>query len=97
MTTQPTTTLGSRAARLEATLRENFTPVRLEIQDDSARHAGHAGATEGGETHYTVTLISPSFTGLSRIERSRMVNAALAEEFATGLHALSMNLRSPVE
>ena len=97
MTTAPNTFIHSRAARLEAILRQNFSPTRLNIQDDSAHHAGHAGATAAGETHYTVTIVSTLFTGLNRVERSRMVNAALTEEFATGLHALSMNLRSPVE
>jgi len=93
-----TTPTGStRATRLEEALRQHFNPTRLEIQDDSARHAGHAGAGAGGETHYTITVVSPLFTGVSRVERSRMVNGVLAGEFALGLHALSMILRSPIE
>jgi BolA protein len=86
-----------RAARMHALLTAALSPAELEIQDDSARHAGHAGATAGGETHYTVRVVSDVFAGRSRLERSRMVNEILAPEFVTGLHALSMILRSTVE
>jgi len=86
-----------RADRLHATLTQAFTPASLDIQDDSARHAGHAGAQAGGETHYSVLIVSESFQGISRVERSRMVHAVLAREFADGLHALSLTLRAPVE
>jgi len=87
----------SRAARLEAVLRHHFAPARRDIHDDSASHAGHSGARAAGETHYTVTLVSDAFAGISRVERSRMVHAVLEQEFAAGLHALSLVLRSPVE
>jgi len=87
----------SRRYRLEATLTRAFSPTRLDIEDDSSRHAGHAGAQDGGETHYTVTIVSDNFTGLTRVERSRMVHDVLAQEFSNGLHALSMILRSPLE
>jgi BolA protein len=87
----------ARAARMEAVLRARFAPARLDIQDDSASHAGHAGAHAAGETHYTVTLVCESFTGVSRVERSRMVHAALDQEFANGLHALCLILRSTIE
>ncbi len=87
----------TRAARLEATLRAAFHPSELLVQDDSARHAGHAGAAPGGETHFTVRIVSDSFTGLSRVARSRAVNTALASEFTGGLHALSLHLRAPDE
>ena len=60
-------------------------------------HAGHAGARPGGETHYQVTLVSTAFEGLSRIARQRLVYAALREEFDTGLHALSLDLKTPGE
>jgi BolA protein len=65
--------------------------------DDSARHAGHAGAAPGGETHFTLKIISERFSGLSRVARSRAVHETLGEEFQTGLHALSLELRSPGE
>ncbi len=87
----------NRAARIEALLREQFTPAVLQIADDSAKHAGHAGAREAGETHYSVLIVSDRFTGLSRIERHRLINGALGPEFAAGLHALSLTLKAPGE
>jgi BolA protein len=69
----------------------------LEIQDDSARHSGHAGAAPGGETHFTVTIVSDAFSSLSRVARSRAVHAALKDEFEAGLHALSLRLCAPHE
>jgi len=87
----------SRAARLETVLTEAFAPVVLRIQDDSARHAGHAGAQPGGETHYSVLVVSATFAGMSRVARSRAVHAVLAREFAGGMHALALTLRTPEE
>jgi BolA protein len=86
-----------RAERIAAVLRAGFAPVSLEVVDDSARHAGHAGARAGGETHFNVAMVAEAFAGVSRVERSRLVHAALAEEFLGGLHALSLVLRSPSE
>jgi stress-induced morphogen len=87
----------SRAARLESALRARFHPTVIEIVDDSARHAGHAGAAPGGETHFNVTLVSAAFAGLSRVARSRVVYETLAAELEGGLHALALNLRAPDE
>lgn len=91
----------SRADRLHAMLTTAFSPDLLLIQDDSARHAGHAGATPGGQTHYSVLLVSPAFRGQSRVARSRAVHAALAAEFGPpevgGMHALALTLRTPEE
>ena len=56
-----------------------------------------AGAAPGGETHFTVRLAADAFAGMSRVQRSRAVHLVLAEEFATGLHALSLVLRDPHE
>jgi BolA family transcriptional regulator, general stress-responsive regulator len=97
MSTPPT-----RAGRLAARLTERFAPAALGITDDSARHAGHAGAAGGGgETHFSVLLVSESFRGLSRVARSRAVHALLADEFgppeAGGMHALALTLRTPDE
>jgi BolA protein len=78
-------------------LRREFFPAVLTVTDDSARHAGHAGARAGGETHYTIHLVSEVFRGKSRIDRHRVVNAAVAAEFASGLHALALVLRTPEE
>ena len=87
----------SRAARLEHALRAAFSPTLLRVADDSARHAGHAGARPGGETHYSVLVVSEAFRGMSRVARSRAVHAALEAEFAGGLHALALTLRTPEE
>jgi stress-induced morphogen len=86
-----------RAARLEAILSETFAPAALVVTDDSARHAGHAGSRPGGQTHYSVLLVSERFAGMSRLARSRAVHAALAAEFDLGLHALGLTLRTPSE
>ena len=87
----------SRATRIDAALRAAFAPTMLHVTDDSAKHAGHAGARPGGETHYSVLLVSPVFEGLSRVARHRAVNAAVATEFEIGLHALALVLRTPAE
>ncbi len=87
----------SRADRLNAILKEAFSPALLRVEDDSARHAGHAGAAPGGQTHYNVLLVSEVFAGMNRVARSRAVHAALAAEFASGMHALALTLRTPAE
>ncbi len=86
-----------RQDRIRAALHAAFSPTELDVVDDSLRHAGHAGATEGGETHYTVRMVSAAFSGQSRLARSRAVHDALQSEFRDGLHALSLVLRSPAE
>ena len=82
---------------LQRKLNAAFQPTRLEIVDDSDRHAGHAGAREGGESHFTVTIESAAFAGQSRVARQRAVNAALAEELAGPVHALSIKALAPGE
>ncbi len=85
------------AELIRAKLESAFAPERLEVVDDSGRHAGHAGARAGGESHFNVVIVSSAFQGLSRVERQRRVNAALAEAFAAGLHALSIKALAPGE
>lgn len=87
----------SRAARLETILRQAFSPSLLRVVDDSARHAGHAGAQPGGQTHYSVLVVADAFRGMGRLARSRAVHAALETEFAGGMHALALTLRTPEE
>jgi BolA family transcriptional regulator, general stress-responsive regulator len=87
------TAMQSRAHRLETILVRAFAPSLLRVVDDSAHHAGHAGARPGGETHYSVLLVSEAFRGQSRVARHRLVDA----EFAAGLHALALTLRTPEE
>lgn len=86
-----------RADRITALLAAAFVPAEVRVQDDSARHAGHAGAAPGGQTHFIVQVVSPVFRGQSRVARSRAVHAALDPEFAGGMHALSLVLRTPEE
>ena len=89
----------SRLDRIRATLEAGFAPLALQIEDESRRHAGHAGRNglPDGETHYRVSMVSAAFTGQSRLARQRAVNEALKPEFETGLHALSLALRTPEE
>ena len=83
------------------TMREKLTaalsPRELVIVDESARHAGHAGARPGGESHFAVRIVSVSFEGLSRVERQRRVHAALADELKWQIHALSLTTLTPAE
>ncbi len=89
--------MGRVADRLREVLQRGFDPQRLDIVDDSARHAGHAGAGPDGESHFTITIVSPAFAGLSRVERQRRVYAALAEELSGPVHALSLKALAPGE
>jgi BolA family transcriptional regulator, general stress-responsive regulator len=82
--------VNTRVERLHAAL-QSLSPSRLEIRDDSAQHAGHAGAREGG--HFHVTITSPAFAGRSAVERHRMVYAAAAELMGRDIHALSIDAR----
>jgi BolA protein len=67
------------------------------VEDESHHHVGHAGHRPGGETHYRVYIVSDAFRGKSRVERHRMVNAALAAELAGGIHALAIHAAAPGE
>ena len=84
-------------SRLRAKLEAALSPLALDIEDESAKHAGHAGAREGGETHYRIRIVSESFAGLNRVQRQRKVYAALAEELAERVHALSLVTLTPEE
>jgi stress-induced morphogen len=91
----------SVAATMREKLTSAFAPVVLQIEDQSASHAGHAGATRDdgsqGETHFHVRLVSRAFEGLSRVERQRRVYAALKDELAGPVHALSLSALTPAE
>ena len=87
----------NRADRIRVALAAALDPSMLDVVDDSASHAGHAGARTGGQTHYNVLIVSHHFEGLSRVARHRLVNSALVREFDDGLHALSLTLRTPAE
>jgi BolA protein len=79
------------------TLRERLDPTRLVVEDESQQHFGHAGWREGGETHFRIDVVSRAFEGKSRVERHRLINAALAGAFERGLHALAIQARAPGE
>ena len=89
--------MGEVAERMRAKLVAALEPSRLEIVDDSHRHAGHAGAHPGGESHFSVTIVSAAFAGASRVARQRMVHAALAEELRERVHALQLRTLAPAE
>jgi BolA family transcriptional regulator, general stress-responsive regulator len=84
-------------ARIERALSEALRPVRLEVLDESHLHEGHAGARPGGETHFRVRVVSSEFSGMSRVDRHRRVNALLASELAGPVHALAIDARAPEE
>jgi len=87
----------SMARSIEEKLREALAPERLEVIDDSHRHAGHAGWRPGGDTHFRVEIVAAAFEGQSRVERQRRVYALLTEEFEAGLHALQLRTATPDE
>ncbi len=91
---------------VEQTIREKlskaFSPTNLVIENESAKHAGHAGGRDAqgrvtGETHFRVFLVSEAFQGRSRVERHRLVNEALKEELSGPVHALAIRALTPAE
>jgi BolA protein len=86
----------SVAARIRERLAA-LEPVRLELVDESAQHAGHAGASPGGNTHWRLTIVSPRFAGQPTVARHRMVYQALGELMQNPIHALAINARAPEE
>jgi BolA protein len=87
----------SVAATIRRKLTERLAPVRLEIVDESHRHAGHAGSRPEGETHFAVTIVSDAFVGLGRVARQRLVYQILVDELATRVHALALTTLAPGE
>ena len=87
----------SVAATIEGKLKGAFEPITLEIVDESHLHKGHAGAPEGGESHFRVKIVSELFEGKNRVERQREVNAVLKDELTGPVHALSIQALTPGE
>jgi BolA protein len=83
--------------RIERRLTEAFQPQRLDVIDESHKHSGHAGAREGGETHFRVRVVSDAFTGKRQVERHRLVYEALKAEMAERVHALALTTSTPEE
>ena len=84
---------GPTATLLDLRLRERLAPSELQVLDESADHAGHAGANGTGfGTHFRVRIASPQFTGKSRVQRHRLVYDALQDFIDQGLHALAIEV-----
>jgi BolA family transcriptional regulator, general stress-responsive regulator len=78
-------------------LTEALAPLNLAVSNDSAQHAGHAGHDGSGESHFSVEIESAAFAGVSRLQRQRMVNAALGDLPGQRVHALAIKARAPGE
>ena len=98
--------MGPVQIQMRKKLTEAFAPLVLEVMDESASHAGHAGAavhaakqggaaTGIGETHFSVTIVSAAFAGLNRVARQRAIYQILAEELAGPVHALALKADAP--
>ena len=87
----------SVAADIEAKLKAALDPTHLEIEDQSHLHSGHAGAPEGGESHFAVVIVSDQFRDMNRLARQRLVNETLSEELAGPVHALSIRAMTLAE
>lgn len=85
----------ARIAFIETRLQEALSPHSIAVRDDSAQHAGHAGAAAGG--HYTVTIVAAAFAGKPRVARHRLVYDALADVMQRGIHALAIMAYTPEE
>lgn len=78
-------------------LTEAFAPQSLDVVDESHQHQGHAGHRPGGQTHFRIHIVAEAFRGKSRLDRHRMINAALSSELAGGVHALAIHATAPGE
>lgn len=88
---------GPLASEIEALLTAAFTPTSLRVINESARHLGHSGDDGSGESHFTVEIESAAFRGVSRLQRQRLVNAALGDIPGQRVHALAIKARAPGE
>lgn len=89
----------SIAARIRAKLTQAFNPVRLDLVDESAHHAGHAGmqGLAPQETHFRLTIIAEAFRAMPRVQRQREIYRLLKQEFDDGMHALALTAQAPGE
>jgi BolA protein len=87
----------ARADEIRTRLRGALAAEVVEVEDESRHHAGHAGARAGGESHFRALVVSPRFEGVARVERQRMVYAALGELMSGPIHALAMRTLTPEE
>jgi len=91
------TSTGPVAAEMERRLRAALSPTRLDLVDDSEKHRGHGGYNPAGESHFSLTIESPAFAGMTRVQRQRAVFAALGELMDERVHALSIRAIAPGE
>ena len=90
--------MGAVATVIDNKLRQRFAPLRLSIEDESHKHAGHVGHRESGETHFRVEIVSAAFEGHNRVARQRLVYDALKDELTPGgVHALALSTLTPAE
>ena len=87
--------LGMVGKTLENKLTQAFAPLKLEVIDESHQHHGHVGARADGESHFRVKIVAEAFSGKSRVEQHRMINAVLAEELRERVHALAIQSAAP--
>lgn len=85
------------ATEIQTLLTAAFAPTQLQVINDSAKHRGHLGDDGSGESHFTVEIESAAFAGVSRLQRQRMVNAALGDIPGQRVHALAIKARAPGE
>lgn len=86
-----------RKERISTALTSGLKPLEIQVIDESHHHVGHAGAQPEGETHYRVVMQAECFSGKTKLQRHRLVNALLVDEFNAGLHALTLQLSAPDE
>ena len=89
--------LGLVGKTLEKKLQTAFSPVSLQVIDESSQHQGHAGARPGGESHFRVRIVAAAFQGKSRVEQHRMINHVLAAELKEQVHALAIEAAAPMD
>ena len=88
---------GPVASEMLARLNSSLSPTRIELIDDSEQHRGHGGYNPAGESHFSLRIESPAFAGKNRVERQRMIHAALGELLHARVHALSIRASAPGE
>ena len=85
------------AERIREKIAQALEPLDLDLVDDSHQHIGHAGHDPRGESHFSLTIVSERFEGMSRVDRQRKVYAVLAEELSDRVHALALRTLTPAE
>ena len=88
---------GPLAQEMHQLLTEAFAPTHLAVINDSASHHGHMGDDGSGESHFTIEIVSPAFAGVSRLQRQRLVNAALGDIPGQRVHAVAIRAKAPDE